>query len=89
MWVVTHANHDSVVVFDNFAEPEPGNWGPNPQDQEAWDLPPIATYKPATIAERADAVPPTAPDPAVVSGYYDTSTVQPAALDGGIPIVAP
>lgn len=84
MWVVSHENHDSAIVINSFAEPNRPNWNPSAVDPaEAWDLPPIATYRPATWEERADVG--GTPDPTVLSGYDRIAVVQPAGRDGGIP----
>jgi hypothetical protein len=85
MWVITHDNHDSTVLFRNFVEPDHPNWDPNREDSvQAWDFPPIATFRPARLAQRAD-LPGPGPDPYQISGYYDVTVVEPASLDGGIP----
>ncbi len=84
MWVVTHENHDSTIIWQNFVEPDRPNWDPTRRDpSEAWDLPPVANYRPATLAERADLG--GRVDPQTLTGFTDIVVVQPASLDGGIP----
>ena len=84
MWVITHVNHDSAIVWNNFVEPDRPNWNPNTKDpSEAWDLPPIANYRPARWSERADIG--GMPSPTKLTGFDDIVVVQPASLDGGIP----
>lgn len=75
MWVVTHENHDSTVVWTSFTEPEPGT--------RAWDLPPIAHYRCAPLGQRKDVG--GAPD-GQLGGYDDIVVVSPAGRDGGIPV---
>jgi hypothetical protein len=86
MWIVTHENHDSAIVWSSFAEPPRPNWDPNgPDPAEAWDLPPIATYRCARLDQRADIPGSPAPDPARIDGFFDIVVVSPASRDGGIP----
>jgi len=86
MWVVTHENHDSTIVWSSFREPTPGNWpGPGGIPDEAWELPPIATYRCATLDQRRDHAGFTPPKPNRLDGYYDIVVVSPASLDGGVP----
>jgi hypothetical protein len=80
LWAVTHENHDSTIVWSSFAEPLRPNWDPNnPNPAEAWDMPPIVTYKSASLGERADLIGST------MFGYYDVVVVSPSARDGGVP----
>ena len=48
MWVVTHANHDSTIVWSSFSEvgADQPTWNPGQGKPEIWDLPPIAAYRP-------------------------------------------
>jgi hypothetical protein len=80
MWLVTHANHDSTIVWNNFPEPKSPNW--NQPNIEAWDLPPFAVHRCAALGERRDLGGTT--DPAALTGMYDVVVVQPASLDGGV-----
>jgi hypothetical protein len=85
MWCVTHENHDSTIVWSTFHEPTAQNWpGPGGVPREAWELPPIATYRCARLDQRGDRGNPV-PVTDVLEGYYDIAVVAPAALDGGIP----
>jgi hypothetical protein len=85
MWAVTHENHDSAIVWSNFREPTKQNWpGPGGIPSEAWELPPIASYRCATLGQRGD-LKTSVPKPDKLDGYYDIVVVAPAALDGGIP----
>ncbi|HET6950311.1 MAG TPA: hypothetical protein VFI47_08050 [Acidimicrobiales bacterium] len=80
MWLVTHANHDSTIVWNNFPEPTKPNWGqPN---VESWDLPPFAVHRCADVRERRDLG--GTSDPEALTGMDDVVVVQPARRDGGI-----
>lgn len=88
MWLVTHENHDSTIVWESFGEPPPGatTWPPaNGDEVEAWELPPIATYRCATLDQRADLG--GSPSRTTLDGYYDIVVVSPASRDGGVPSV--
>jgi hypothetical protein len=99
MWVITHANHDSTVVWTSFVDPPAvPNLDPARQNEaEAWDLAPIAHYRSAPLSERHDvrglvggAIPVAAPAdtemPEMVElpGCRDIVVVSPAARDGGV-----
>ena len=99
MWVITHANHDSTVVWTSFVDPPAvPNLDPAHQNEaEAWDLAPIAHYRSAPLSERHDvrglvggAIPVGAPTDAELPemvelpGYRDIVVVSPAARDGGV-----
>jgi len=85
MWLITHENHDSTIVWSSFMEAVTAAWSHGSLPKEAWELPPIAHYRCATLEQRADGDTPQKPDPAVLDGWYDTVVVAPASLDGGIP----
>jgi hypothetical protein len=85
MWLVTHENHDSAIVWSSFKPPTTANWAPGAIPTEAWELPPIAHYRCATLDQRADGGTKT-PSANTLDGYFDTVVVSPASLDGGIPI---
>jgi hypothetical protein len=80
MWLVTHANHDSTIVWNNFPEPKSPNW--NRPEVEAWDLPPFAVHRCAALEERRDLG--GTSDQTSATGMYDVVVVQPASLDGGV-----
>jgi hypothetical protein len=85
MWLITHENHDSTIVWSNFHESATPNWGlGGVQPDEAWDLPPIVSYRCATLAQRGD-LKKSPPNNATLDGYFDIVVVAPASLDGGIP----
>jgi hypothetical protein len=86
MWVVTHENHDSAILWSTFFEgldfAKTSNFSPGVQKPEAWDLPPIASYRPSTIEERDDVrITPKSPG---LTGYDRVVVVQPAGRDGGV-----
>jgi hypothetical protein len=85
MWVVTHENHDSAIVWSSFFEgigfAKVPNFAPGGSRPEAWDLPPIANYRPSTIEERSDVG--ISPKSQGLTGYADVVVVQPAGRDGG------
>jgi len=80
MWIVTHANHDSTVVWNNFPNPSSPNWGR--PDVESWDLPPFAVHKCAGLDERRDLG--GSSNPNALTGMYDVVVIQPASQDGGV-----
>jgi hypothetical protein len=80
MWIITHVNHDSTIVWNNFPNPTSPNWGR--PGVESWDLPPFAVHKCAAVGERRDVGGQS--DPAAVTGMYDVVVVQPASRDGGV-----
>jgi hypothetical protein len=80
MWLVTHANHDSTIVWNNFPEPTSATW--NQPEVESWDLPPFAVHRCAALRERRDLG--RTSDPATLTGLYDVVVVQPASRDGGV-----
>jgi hypothetical protein len=86
MWVVTHENHDSAIVWSSFFEgigfAKDPNFSPGGSRPEAWDLPPIANYRPSTIEERSDVR--ISPKSQGLTGYADVVVVQPAGRDGGV-----
>jgi hypothetical protein len=83
MWVVTHENHDSTIVWSTFLDgaAKVHNFSPGAAQPEAWDLPPIASYRPARLDERDDVR--TGPKDPGLTGYGDVVVVRPAARDGG------
>jgi hypothetical protein len=83
MWVVTHENHDSTIVWSSFMDDvaKEHNFSPGEVKSEAWDLPPIASYRPALLEERDDVR--TGPKASGLTGYANVVVVQPADLDGG------
>jgi hypothetical protein len=80
MWTVTHANHDSTIVWNNFPNPTSPNWGR--PGLQAWDLPPFTVQRCADVDERRDLG--GVSNPNVLTGLYDVVVVQPAAMDGGV-----
>jgi hypothetical protein len=80
MWLVTHANHDSTIIWNNFPEPTAPNW--MRPEVESWDLPPFAVHRCADVKERRDLG--GTPNPLAVTGMYDVVVIQPARRDGGV-----
>jgi hypothetical protein len=80
MWLVTHANHDSTIIWNNFPEPTKPGW--NDPNAESWDLPPFAVHRCADVKERRDLG--GTSNAAAVTGMYDVVVIQPARRDGGV-----